>query len=151
MEDEQNRQTLIAKPRAKSRQRTSGAGKNKSSFMSELLTEWQLFWQSLAPDLAEDDFDQAEISPLDLPKIKALTKTLSDERKKLNRRLESIQKEIDLNSAKLDSLKVVGADPQETVGRLAELTDIGQQVTEQLSKLDHRLDWARKRAVALKA
>lgn len=151
MEDEQNRQTLITKPRAKSRQRTSGAGKNKSSFMSELLTEWQLFWQSLAPGLAEDDFDQAEISPLDLPKIKALTKALSDERKKLNRRLESIQKEIDLNSAKLDSLKVVGADPHETVGRLAELTDIGQQVNEQLSKLDHRLDWARKRAGALKA
>lgn len=150
MEDDQNRQTL-AKPRAKPRNRTSGAGKNKSSFMSELLTEWQLFWHSLAPGLAEDDFDQAEIAPLDLPKIKALTKALSDERKKLNRRLESIQKEIDLNSAKLDSLKVVGADPQETVGRLAELTDIGQHVSEQLSKLDHRLDWARKRAVALKA
>lgn len=145
MDDDQNRQSEIKnRARSRTRKKTSAAGKGKASFVENFLNEWQLFWQGLAPGVPEDEFDKAEISPLDLPKIKALTKTLSDERKKLNRRLESIQKEIDLNTAKLESLKVVGADPQDTVARLSELTDIGQLVSEQLTKLDHRLEWARK-------
>lgn len=142
MSDEIHRQSQIKKSLRTRTPRKKPSPKAKGSFVENLRSEWQMFWAGLKPTV--DEFDTAEIQPLDLPKIKALTKTLSEERKKLNRRLESIQKEIDLNTAKLESLKMVGASPEETVERISELTDAGQLVVDQLSKVDSRLDWARR-------
>ena len=147
MSDEKNRQSEIKKSLRTRMPRNKPHSVERPSFVDALKNEWQLFWAGLKS--SEDEFDRAELQPLDLPKIKALTKTLSDERKKLNRRLETIQKEIELNTAKLESLKLVGASPEETVERISELTDLGQLVVDQLSKVDNRLDWARRQQSAI--
>lgn len=145
MNDDSRRQNEIKKSL---RNRTPKARiQTKGSFVDNLKNEWNLFWQSLRSLDFGDEFDRAEVQALDIPKIKALTKTLSEERKKLNRRLETIQKEIELNVAKLETLKLVGASPDETVDRISELTDLGQLVVDQLSKVDNRLDWARRQTV----
>lgn len=116
----------------------------RGHFFENLMTEWNLFWGGIRPEIIEtDEFDRSEVQGLDLNRIKALTKTLSDERKKINRHLESIKKEIDLNTAKLDSLKLVGADTADTTQRIVELNDLGEQLSAQLSKLDQRLNIAR--------
>ncbi len=142
MSDETHRQTEIKRSLRTRTPRKRLSRNCNGSFVDNLKNEWQLFWDGLKS--SEDEFDRAEVQPLDLSKIKALTKTLSEERKKLNRRLETIQKEIEVYTAKLETLKMVGASPEETVELISELTDAGQLVVDQLSKLDHRLDWARK-------
>lgn len=143
MDDDPIRRTQI-----KTRIRTKNRPAPRASFLDNFLTEWQLFWDGLKAT-GTDDFDRSEVSPMDPMTIKALTKSLSEERKKLNRRLETIQKEIDLNSAKLEGLKLTGVDAQETMKKINELTDLGQVISEELSRLDLRLDWARKQGLQM--
>lgn len=134
-----------------------GSSKKKKSFVDDLKIEWSLFWEGIVGDeeispKAEDkDALIAErLELLSAEQIKALTKALSADRKKLNQRMESLSKEIDLNTAKLESLKLVGGEPEDTEDRIHELHDLGQNISEQLDKINTRLKLARKREAALK-
>ncbi|MNL75896.1 hypothetical protein D3C87_2017750 [compost metagenome] len=75
--------------------------------------------------------------------VREITKSLSEGRKKLNQKLEILNKEIDLNTAKLESLSLVGGDKDATLKRINELSDIGQNLTDALMKLDDKLRLAR--------
>lgn len=132
-----------------------GSSSNKS-FVEGLKTEWSLFWQTILGDEEEgqgphfdlhsrDPFLNGRIETLSLEKIKAITKALSQDRKRLNQRLESLGKELDLNSVKLDSLRLVGGETEDTEKKINELSDIGQALSLQLAKIDDRLRAARER------
>lgn len=114
-------------------------------FKSNILTEWSLFWDSLKKERPEieEDFDSALLETLNLSQIKDMTRSLSQGRKKLNQKIESLNKEIELNSAKLDSLRLVGASDEDTLNRINELTDHGQKLSLELMKLDDKLKLAR--------
>lgn len=114
-----------------------------------------MFWQGLvgdeeSADEEPDSFVSGKLEKLTLEQIREFTRVLSQDRKKLNQRLEAIHKEIDLNSAKLDSLKIVGADVKETLERLNQLSDMGQTMSFELSKLNEKLKVARRREDFLK-
>jgi chromosome segregation ATPase len=141
--------------------------KKTNSFISGLKTEWALFWDSLIDDEDEvdriqdkldedlraerqarsfhskDPFLTGKIESLSLEKIKVITRALSADRKKLNQKLESLNRELDLNSAKLDSLQLVGSDPSDTERRIHELSDLGQALNEELERINERLKIAR--------
>ena len=63
----------------------------------------------------------------------------------MNQQLETVKKEIDLNSVKLETLILVGADSEDTMARIEALNDLGQGLSEQLEKLDHKLKLTRRR------
>ena len=139
--------------------------KKQNSFVMGLKTEWSLFWDNLIEDdedletelaneakeareqelknRSKDPFVTGKIETLSLEKIKVITKALSADRKILNQKLESLNRELDLNSAKLDSLRLVGGDPGETVSRIHELSDLGQKLSEELDRINERLKIAR--------
>jgi hypothetical protein len=50
---------------------------------------------------------------------------------------------LELNAAKLESLRLVGSEDEDTLKRIGELNDIGQVLTEQLNKLDEKIKWTR--------
>lgn len=134
-----------------------GSQKKKNSFVGDLKIEWKLFWEGIVgeeEDLnAKPDKDALIIERLEVlsaEQIKALTKALSSDRKKLNQRMESLSKEIEENSQKIDSLKLVGAEVEDTEAHINELHDLGQNISEQLDKINIRLKLARKREAALK-
>lgn len=127
--------------------------KKKKGFVGGLKTEWNLFWETI---LGEDQNSKEEDSPktkdpfvtgkletLSVEQIKAITKALSSDRRKLNQGLEALAKEIDENTARLESLKLVGGETEETLQSLHELTDLGQKFSEQLSRIDERIKQAR--------
>lgn len=134
-----------------------GTGQSKS-FVKGLKTEWSLFWESIVGDdevdpvgnVEKDPFLSGKIELLSLDKIKAITKALSQDRKRLNQRLESLNKELDLNAAKLDSLRLAGAEAGDTEFKINELSDLGQAVSDQLAKIDDRLKLARNREKQLR-
>lgn len=110
-----------------------------------------MFWLGLVGDESEtedaerDPFVSGRLESLSLDQVRELTKLMSSDRKRLNQRMESIQKEIDLNSAKLDSLRLVGGDTKDTVDRLNQLSDLGQSMSTELAKLNEKLKVARSR------
>ena len=108
-----------------------------------------MFWQGLIGDdesvEEQDPFVTGRLEALSLEQIRSLTKLMSGDRKKFNQKLESIQKEIDLNSAKLESLRLVGGDTSETLDRMNQLSDMGQSMSQELAKLNERLKLARER------
>jgi chromosome segregation ATPase len=128
---------------------SSGDTSQQRSFVAGLKTEWSLFWESiLGDDVAEplkDPFLSGKIETLSLDKVKAITKALSQDRKTLNQKLESLNKELDLNAAKLDSLRLVGGETEDTEAKINELSDLGQALSNQLTKIDERLKIARNR------
>lgn len=132
-----------------SKRRSSRASKNLDvSMLQSLKTEWQMFWHGLIGDddaeAEPDAFITGKLETLSLDQLRELTRVLSQDRKKLNQKLESISKEIDLNSAKLESLRLVGGDTEETVERLNTLSDLGQKVSQELTLLDNKLKHTRK-------
>lgn len=118
-----------------------------NSIISGFLKEWNVFWDNLIQK-KDEKFEVKLASPLeDLSheEIKTLIKSLSAQRKQLNLKLERIQKEIDLNTIKIDTLKLVGSSSDDTQAKLEELMDLGQNLTNELDRLNHQLAVARKR------
>lgn len=137
--------------------------KKQNSFITGLKAEWSLFWDNLIEDedkatdaeiaieakaqelrdKSKDPFVTGKIESLSPEKIKVITKALSADRKRLNQKLESLNRELDLNSAKLESLRLVGGSQDDTVARIHELSDLGQVLSEELDRINERLKIAR--------
>ncbi|MGZ3772474.1 MAG: hypothetical protein ACXVCY_18255 [Pseudobdellovibrionaceae bacterium] len=113
------------------------------SIVKALKNEWSLFWDAVQGDKeingSEDAFTTGKLEVLNLEQIREITRALLEDRKKINQKLESLSREIDLNSSKLESLRLVGAEEEDTVKRINELHDIGHNMTFALSKLDMKL------------
>lgn len=111
---------------------TKGGG-----IIESLKLEWALFWASLSEDDNKTqnprnlDFDEDEISEV--------LKALSDKRNQINKRLESLKREIELNSAKVESMRLVGSDPADTEENIQILSDEGFKLSEELRRLDEKL------------
>jgi len=114
------------------------------SVVKNLKNEWALFWDSISGDEKEKDaFETGKLEVLNLEQLREIIKALSQDRKRLNQKLESLNKELELNSVKLESLRLVGGEDEDTLKRIGELNDIGQVLSEQLSKLDEKIKWTR--------
>ncbi|WP_347357324.1 hypothetical protein [Bdellovibrio sp.] len=118
------------------------------SIVKSLKNEWSLFLEAFQgednevaakPQDSQDAFSTGQLEVLDLDQIREMTKALVEDRKKLNQKMESLSKEIDLNSAKLESLRLVGGQEDETMNRINELHDLGQSMAQALQKLDKKL------------
>lgn len=121
-------------------------GSSSRSIVRNLKNEWALFWESIAGEGQEDDaFETGKLEVLSLDQLHEITKALSQDRKRLNQKLESLHKELELNSAKLESIRLVGGQDEDTLNRITELSDIGQVLSEQLNKLDEKIKWTRHR------
>ncbi len=132
-------------------------------FVEGLKTEWNLFWETILGEEhgeaeaaaqalggTKDPFVTGKLESLSLEQIKAITKALSSDRRKLNQRLETLSKEIEENSQRLESLKLVGGEQDETVQKINELNDLGQTLSEQLDRINARLKLARSREDVIK-
>lgn len=114
----------------------------RSSLIKTLKSEWKLLWESFTE--GDGDLASAETKePLTLEQIRQLTKDLSEDRKLLNQKIEKLNKEIDLHAVKLDTLRLIGSQDEETLKRMLELTDLGQNLANALQKLDQKLRRAR--------
>ena len=127
-------------------------------YFKGLKTEWNLFWQSILGDgessegaePAQDPFVTGKLEFLNFDQIKAITKALSGDRRILNQRLEALKKEIEENLKKMEVQSQVDQAPSEFVRRVNELTDLGQNLSEQLNRINERLKLARSREDAIK-
>lgn len=122
---------------------------SRNSIVKSLKNEWSLFWESIAGEGDEENTDKllplesGTLRVLSLEDLRMITFDLSQNRKVLNQRLESLQKEIELNSAKLESLRLIGAPTEEILQRINELHDQGQRLTHELDELNKQLRVAR--------
>lgn len=119
------------------------------SIVKSLRNEWSLFLEAFQGEESESEteiekksqgeFPAGELRAMDMSQIREMTRALLEDRKRLNQKLESLSKEIDLNSAKLESLRLVGAAEDEAMVRINELHDLGQYMAQALQKLDQKL------------
>lgn len=124
------------------------------SIVKTLKNEWSLFWEAFQGETeevgkSENLLENGKLEVMSLEQIREITKALVEDRKKLNQRLELVSKEIDLNSAKLESLKLVGAESDDILKRIHDLHDLGQSVAMALSQLDTKLKEIREKEVRL--
>lgn len=124
------------------------------SFVEGLKTEWNLFWQTIldddAPDPSKESFATGKLDLLTIEQVKAITKALSADRKKLNQKLEMLNKELEESSTKVESLALVGGDLEESQDRISELSELGVKLSEELHKINDRLKLTRRREDQLK-
>lgn len=120
---------------------------NPDSLVQSIKNEWSLFWDSLAKDskIQEDGetLGGNALKVMSVDDVKELTKSLSQSRRKLNQKLESLNKEIELNSVKLEALSRTGQNGEDTLRRMRELNEQGQKISHELAKLDETLKYAR--------
>jgi len=109
-------------------------GHSKKSLIKALKNEWALLWDSIS--FEEGDEEVQELTPEQIQKI---IKSLSADRKSLNQEMESLRKEIEINSAKAESLRLVGGEAEDVIKRLDELSDRGRLLSETLVKIDEKL------------
>lgn len=99
---------------------------SRKSLVHALKTEWSLLWESLAGEdesSPENSFESGKLRSLTLDDVRRITRELSQNRRKLNRRLETLQKEIELNTVKLESVRSVGSDDEKAVQRINDLSE----------------------------
>lgn len=154
-------------PDSKRTKKNSNQGSEDLGFLDSLKSEWNLFWENIVGDDAEtesreaekklaneesqkDPFSTGKLERLSFEQIKAITKVLSQDRAQLNQKLEKINREIEENMAKAQSLSLVGGDVEEAQAKTSELNELGQQIAAELGKLDEQLKLTRRREDALK-
>lgn len=121
------------------------------SIVKSLKNEWALFWEAFQgeDEQGQPDLENGKLEVLSLNQVREITKALIEDRKRINQKLETLSKEIDLNSAKLESLRLVGAEEDNTLARINELNDLGQSMAVALEKLDNQLRAVRDREIEL--
>jgi phosphate uptake regulator len=110
---------------------------SRSSLIKTLKGEWKLLWEFFTEE--EENVPVHEKESLSLEQIHQVTKDLSEDRKLLNQKIEKLNKEIDLHAAKLETLRLLGSEEDNTLKRMLELTDLGQNLGNALQKLDLKL------------
>ena len=108
-----------------------------------LKIEWSLFWEGLLGDHDQSVGGESPLKALTREQVAQIIKDLSAQRKQLHKQIESVNKEIELNNAKLESLRLVGSEPDDTIQRISHLSDRGQELSSELQKLNQKLKWAR--------
>jgi chromosome segregation ATPase len=121
---------------------SSESDSNLKPSKKPLKTEWSLFWEGLLGD-HEAASVEGPLKVLSKDQISQLIKDLSSQRKHLYKEIETLKKEIELNNAKLESLRLVGSEPEDTIQRISHLSDRGQELSAELQKLNQTLKWAR--------
>ena len=89
--------------------------RSNRSLVEVLKNEWALFFESFIEEPEEEKTNkelkhEKYLEAIELEDIFELKRVLSEQRKKINQQLETLHKEIELNSAKLESLKIVGSE-----------------------------------------
>ncbi|MFS4458636.1 hypothetical protein [Bdellovibrio sp. HCB2-146] len=122
------------------------------SIINALKNEWSLFWDAFQKEEKSESEELLTEKPevMSLDQAREIAKALSEDRKKINQKLESLSKEIELNSAKLEGLRLVGGSEDDTIKRIEELNDLGQVMAVSLAKLDLKLRTLREQENALK-
>lgn len=124
------------------------------SKINNLKKEWSLFWDSISGDFLEtppeDPFETGRVQVLTLDQVKEISRSLSKSRRQVNQKIESVNKEIEQNSVKLESLRLVGAADEDTLKKLNELSDQGQALSQELAGIDERLKRVRQAEDLLK-
>jgi DNA repair exonuclease SbcCD ATPase subunit len=134
---------------------------HKSHFLDGLKNEWKLFWETLGHSWEDEEAPEAEATPeqhlfekklqlLSPDQLKALGKALSLDRKRINQRIEKLNRELELSTLKLQSAKLVGGDFEKLEQNINELSDLGVALSLQLQNLDERLKMMREREQELK-
>jgi hypothetical protein len=127
---------------------------DEGSFLHNIKTDWKLFWHALVGEEEndhQDPFMSGKVELLTLEQIKKITRTLSADRKKINQKIEEVNREIEASTEKLESLRLVGGDLNPTVDQINKLHDMGQQLSHQLDQLNARIKQFRIREDFLKA
>lgn len=119
---------------------------SSSSILKSLKNEWSLFLQAFQSDENTQDTDKNDpidshqnVDDISFEEVRDLTKTLTEDRKKLNQQLEILAKELEQSSDKLENLRLVGGQEEGTLQKIHDLNDLGLSITEQLAKIDKRL------------
>lgn len=109
---------------------------------SSLAAEWSLLLHSFA----EADSDQKEkllnnikTIGLDANSLKNIKKSLSDQRRQMNQRMESIKTHIDELHAVIENLELVKSDPEDIQKQIHQLIAEGEQITEQVVLIEKEL------------
>jgi methyl-accepting chemotaxis protein len=122
--------------------------------VNNLKNEWSLFWDSISGDFTEspdeDAFETGRVQVLTLDQVKEISRSLSKNRRQLNQKIESVNKEIENISMKLETLKLVGGEEEESLKKMNELSDQGQALSQELSRIDERLKAVRQAEEHLK-
>lgn len=116
---------------------------NSKQAKNPLKIEWSLFWEGLLGDNDQSSGGDSPLKVLTREQVSQIIKDLSAQRKQLHKQIESVNKEIELNNAKLESLRLVGSEPDDTIQRISQLSDRGQELSSELQKLNQKLKWAR--------
>ena len=109
---------------------------------STLAAEWSLLLHSFA----EADSDQKEkllnnikTIGLDANSLKNIKKSLSDQRRQMNQRMESIKTHIDELHAVIENLELVKSDPEDIQKQIHQLITEGEQISEQVVLIEKEL------------
>ena len=106
--------------------------KNEISMLLEV-------FQSADEDKNAQDSEMDFLEDLDSDEVQDAIKVLSQQRRALNQKLESVQKELDLNMAKLESFKLSKIDFSDIEKRIQDLGNLGANISEKLELVDKEL------------
>lgn len=118
-------------------------GDDSRSIVKSLKNEINMFLESFQSDdereLTPEEQEMELVEGMDSDEVHEAIKALSQERRALNIKLESLQKELDLNTAKLEGMKLAKADYFFVEKRIQDLSDEGASLVQQLDQLDKEL------------
>lgn len=117
-------------------------GDDSRSIVKSLKNELSMFLEVFQAENKEETQQEHGLDfleEMDSEEVHDAIKVLSQQRRALNQKLESVQKELDLNAAKLESLKLAKADFSDIEKRIQELSDLGATISENLENVDKEL------------
>lgn len=116
---------------------------------STLMDEWYLFWKSLkkGDSHLETGFGARPLGAMSPQQIKEMIRVLSQDRRRLNQKIEEVHKDIESITEILETSASLSVNQQKEepamLHKMNELNDRGQKLSHELAALDEKLSLAR--------
>ena len=121
-------------------------GSRSNDLVQQIQNSLAAEWSLLLHSFAEADSEQKEklihnikSSGLDAMALKAHKKSLSDERKKLNQRMETIKSSIDDLHSIIENLELVKSDPEDIQNQIHQLIIEGEGLSEKVFQIEKEI------------
>lgn len=110
------------------------------SLKNTLRTEWSLLVESFIDDSElEITKKNLKLKGMSLEFVVEQIKDLSGQKKSLFQRIEKLKHEIEQQQAVLENLVLVGSDTREVSNQIDRLQAQGQQLSEEIMRIDEKL------------
>lgn len=126
------------------------------NYLADFLKQWKMFWRiknkprTRKKVKSPEMYFNGKLENLSIIQVQSLAKDLSENRKCIQHKMDTVKQDLELTLKNLETLRLVKSEEKNTLEKIEHLTTQGQVLNDELEKINQKLKWIRNQEERLK-